>query len=826
VDNNPIGDCEDSLEARLQEALAKCEHLRSDNKRLKKLLKSFSLKPAAAIRLGKPKSRSGSEHLSTLVAPESTKISDQVAERRIELFRSLFRGREDVYAVRWRSKKGKTGYSPACANEWDPLLCRKPCAKCQNARYIPLTDNVVRDHLLGKITIGVYPLCQDETCYFLATDFDKAGWEQDAQAFLQTSRDLGVPAAFERSRSGKGGHVWIFFSGSVPAAMARKLGSAILTRTMGQRHKIGLESYDRLFPNQDTIPKGGFGNLIALPLQREPRKKGNSVFLDDNLTPYANQWQFLESAGRMPEERVRSIVQKAARHGRIIGVRLSLTGDTADEDPWTLPPSKKRPGKPIIDPLPSKVSVIRSNLLYIEKQALPSQAIDRLIRIAAFQNPEFYRAQAMRLSTFGKPRIIACAEEFPHHVALPRGCLDEVRTFFKAHAVTLDIRDKRVAGSALDVSFRGELRPEQQKVTERLRAHENGVLVAPSGFGKTVLASWLIAQRKVNTVVLVHRTSLLEQWREQIALFLGLDIREIGVIGAGRRKPSGGLDVAMIQSLQKKGEVIDLVADYGQVIVDECHHISAFTFERIMREVKAKYILGLTTTPIRKDGHHPIIFMQCGPVRVRIHAKKTAAQRPFEHVVLFRRTEFTMPFERSEPSIQEIYRAIAMDTQRNTQIIDDVSRCVAAGRSPLVLTERIEHLVSLAERLEDVISNVFILRGNMGRRQRKAVADRLSSIRDKDPYVIVATGRYAGEGFDESRLDTLFLTMPISWRGTLKQYVGRLHRAHAGKHEARVYDYVDHNVPMLVRMFAKRLRGYRALGYTTDGQMNLPEDFE
>jgi superfamily II DNA or RNA helicase len=734
----------------------------------------------------------------------------------------LFKGRDDVHAVRWENKKGKAGYAPACANEWHPLLCHKPCAKCPNAQYKSLTNEVLRDHILGKVTVGIYPLFKDDTCCFLAVDFDKAGWIEDSQAYLKTCAEMGVPAALERSRSGKGGHVWVFFAGPVPAALARQLGSAILTRTMENRHQVGLDSYDRFFPNQDTLPKGGFGNLIALPLQRKAREKGNSVFLDENLTPFSSQWEYLESVQRMSETRVEELVRDAARKGKVIGVRMSLADDTEDEDPWTLPPSKKRPERPIGAALPARVPLIRANLLYIDKASLPSPALNRLIRIAAFQNPEFYSAQSMRMSTFGKPRIVSCAEEFPAHIALPRGCLDEVREFFSANGSAVDEVDKRNPGLPLEVAFQGCLRPEQEEVAARLLEHEDGVLCAPTGFGKTALASWLIARRKVNTLVLVHRTSLLEQWRDQLAAFLGLDVKEIGLIGAGKKKPTGGLDLAMLQSLQRKGTVSNVIADYGQVIVDECHHVSAVTFERIMREAKARYVLGLTATPIRKDGHHPIIFMQCGPMHVRVRPKHTEHQQTLEHKVVFRSTGLTVPVTESEPSIHELYNAVVRDEKRNALIVDDIVQSADDGRTSLVLTERIEHLGLLASLLKGKVQNVFTLRGGMEKKQRTAALDDLKSLASGEPCVILATGRFAGEGFDVPRLDTLFLVMPISWRGTLQQYVGRLHRQHAGKRDVRVYDYVDLGVPMLQRMLSRRMRGYRALGYTTGDQLTLP----
>jgi hypothetical protein len=600
---------------------------------------------------------------------------------------------------------------------------------------------VIRNHLTGKCTVGIYPLLTDESCWFLAADFDKKTWEDDARAFLETSKEMGVPAVLERSRSGNGGHVWIFFGEPLPASTARKLGCAILTRTMERRHQIGLDSYDRFFPNQDTMPKGGFGNLIALPLQRERRVKGNSLFLDEALIPYPDQWQFLATIRRMTADEVNSIVQDALRQGEIIDVRASLTDELAEEDPWTLPPSKRRPDRPITDPLPERVRIVRGNLLYIEKAGLPSAMLNRLIRLAAFQNPEFYRAQAMRLSTFGKQRVISCAEEFTHHIGLPRGCLDETFALLKSHKIKTDIIDERFSGHPVEVSFHGTLRPLQDMAVATMQPYDDGIICAPTAFGKTAIAAWLIAERKVNTLVLVHRQQLLDQWRERLALFLNIPISEIGQIGGGKSAPTGTIDIGMIQSLNRKGEVKDAVADYGHVIIDECHHLSAFTFEQVMRQVKAKYVVGLTATPIRKDGHHPIIMMQCGPIRYRLSERKMAETTPLRHSVVTRDTNFYLPDKPNDLGIQEIYRAIAFDEERNELIVNDLLRELEAGRSPLLLTERADHLKLLAGRLNGTVQHVIELKGGLGKKQRQLIMERLQAIPDQEPRVILATAQ-------------------------------------------------------------------------------------
>ena len=745
---------------------------------------------------------------------------------KIALFRSLFRGRDDVYPRRFESRRtGRSGYVPACANEWVPGICEKPrikCAECPQRRFLPMTDEVIGWHLSGQDTegrsfvAGVYTLSRDDTCWLLAVDFDKADWREDATAFSDTCRHLDLPVVLERSRSGHGGHVWLFFEDAIPAALARRLGSHLLTETMEARPGMGLDSYDRLFPSQDTLPHGGFGNLIALPLQRGPREQGNSVFLDERLDPWADQWAFLASVRRIGRAHIERIVEDAERRGRILGVRLPPQED-GDDEPWTAPPSRRRKAPPIVGELPQAVELVLGDQIYIAKAGLHPSLRNRLLRLAAFQNPEFYKAQALRLSTYDKPRVVACAEDHSHHIGLPRGCLDDVRRALSDLRIGVAIRDERNAGRPLSVSFQGELRPEQRTAAEAMLAHETGVLAATTAFGKTVVAAWLIAQRGVNSLVLVHRRQLLDQWIERLAAFLDIPATSIGRIGGGRSRPTGLLDVAIIQSLVRKGVVDDRVGEYGHLIVDECHHVSAQSFERVARQAKARFVVGLSATVGRKDGHHPIVFMQCGPVRHRVNARTQAARRPFEHLVLVQPTAF-QPTRAAESDrrveFQTLYKELVDDELRNRRICQDILESVRDGRSPLVLTERNEHIDRFESGLAGSVRHLVVLRAGRGKKQRQAIADRLGTIPPEEGRVVVATGKYVGEGFDDPRLDTLFLTLPVSWRGTIAQYAGRLHRLSGGKRDVRIYDYADLNVPMLARMFDRRCRGYEAIGYT------------
>lgn len=736
---------------------------------------------------------------------EASQLSTQ---DKITLFRRLFRGRTDVYPVRWESgTTGRSGYAPACANEWHPGVCDKPrvkCSECGNRLLVPLTDDVLYRHLAGDHTVGVYPLLEDNTCWFLAVDFDDAEWREDARAFLQSCAELGVSAALEISRSGQGAHAWIFFATQVLAREARRLGTALISHTCSRTRQLKLSSYDRLFPNQDTLPRGGFGNLIALPLQKRPREAGCSVFVDDELRPHADQWGFLTSITPMASQDIEPVVLRATGGRHPLDVVLVDEEDAAA--PWKRPaPATSK----LAGTMPKSLSVTLANQVYFEKAALPQALTNRLIRLAAFQNPEYYRAQAMRMPVWDKPRVIGCAENHPRHIALPRGCLDDAAELLAVNGIRCDLNDERYAGRSIAATLSGTLRPDQRKAVAAMLRYDTGVLCAPTAFGKTVTAAALIARRSVNTLVLVHRTELLQQWQERLTMFLGADKTRIGAIGGGKHKPTGVIDIAVMQSLSRRGEVDALVEDYGQVIVDECHHIGAVSFDAILRRARAKYVLGLTATPIRRDGQQPIIFMQCGPIR------HTAA-RPAEVVhdlQVVPRSRFTRIELPEGVGIQDVFRSLAADADRTHAIAAEVMAAVSAGRKVLVLTERTEHLEAIRLSLAAVNPVPFVLHGRLSRKQRAALLAELDALPADAPRILLATGRLVGEGFDHPPLDTLVLAMPISWKGTLQQYAGRLHREHAGKTDVRIIDFVDTGHPALQRMWDKRQRGYRAMGY-------------
>ena len=802
---------------RVKAELARLECRRSELQDVLKRLEALPRQPA--LRFQVASALSSGEALNQQ-SPENAKIA---------LFRSLFRGRMDVFPRRFESATtGRSGYQPCCRNEWKRGVCEKPrvkCAECARREFVPVSDDVIRCHLTGQapetwrrenFVAGVYPLLEDETCWFVAADFDKSSWQADVAAFRDTCMEMGVPVAIERSRSGNGAHAWVFFAEPVPAALARRMATFVLTRTMMNRPELGMDSYDRLFPNQDVMPKGGFGNLIALPLQKAPRAAGNSVFVDDAFVPHADQWAYLSEVPRMSRAAVDSIAERVATPGQALG--LEKVEPIADEkEPWLRLPSGRAVEPVYAGPKPEQVTVVLGNQIYLAIDGLPPPLRNELIRLAAFPNPEFFQAQALRLPIFNVPRVICCHEALPQHIGLPRGVLQAVLDVFSRWGIDAEVRDERFPGVRIKVKFKGELRPGQRVALRALHAHDTGVLAASTAFGKTVLAAKMIAERKVNTLILVHSRQLLDQWLERLAAFLEIAPKSVGQIRGGKDKPTGVIDVATIQSLVRKGVVDDRVAAYGQVIVDECHHISAQSFESVARQCKARYVLGLSATVKRKDGHHPIIFMQCGPVRFEITDQQAADARPFAHFVIPHFTEFRMPFGEGEKppaySVHQVFQTVLQDAGRNARIVADVRQSLREGRNPLVLTERLEHLEALAHLLAEQGEQVFVLRGGMGLKEKRRLMAEYNADQTGTSRVLLSTGRFLGEGFDDARLDTLFLAFPVSWRGTLTQYAGRLHRLCEGKKQVVIHDYADTKDPLLAAMYRRRCTGYRAIGY-------------
>lgn len=774
----------DALVEKLKAAREEAAQLRDENERLRRLLGLDQL-------ANEPPSHKGRGEGTLFPAGDPLPSVDRHSplSEKIKLMSKLFRGREDVFALRWENARtGKAGYSPATVDPW-----RKQTRKS----YIPLSDEVIEAHLLGTQSIGIYPLLEDHTCRFLASDFDGDRWILDALPFLQACQALGIPASIERSRSGQGGHIWIFFSEAVKAASARRLGTFLIREAMVLRGEMDLSSYDRLFPSQDFLPKKGFGNLISLPLQGSCREMGNAEFLDPiSLQSWADQWEFLSNVGRMSAEGLEEIL--AALPDIPVGSKA------AD---WRSTSGKEDP------PAPSPIHCSLGAMISVPKSGIPPWLMAQLKHLASLHNPKFYEQERLRLSTFRTPRFIRCYEEDLDHLYLPRGTLEDLRQLARKASTRLKVVNRRTVPERRHFSFLGNLTSKQRDAVKSVLAHDQGVLVASPGTGKTVMGCAVIADRGLPTIVLVHRKPLLDQWRAQLIGLLGLTEEEVGLIGGGKFKQTGIVDVAMIQSL-KNVELEQFFMSYGHVVIDECHHIPAVSFEAVLKRAPLRYFLGLTATPYRRDRLEELIRMQCGPVR---HDMGSSSDDKFSLDLHLRPTGFS--FEaRDERSIQEIFEALVPNAQRNRLIVRDVVEELESNRRCLVLTQRRDHVEILAELLKGEGKDPIKLDGSLNKKSREEVFDRLGSVLPDAQLLLVATGQYIGEGFDCPPLETLFLAFPVSFKGRVVQYVGRVMRSWEGKRRVAVYDYADLNVPVLRAMHLRRLKTYKSLGFSESAE--------
>lgn len=747
-------------------------------------------------------------------------------EERIALFLRLFRCREDVFPKMWENHKtGAKGYSPACKAEWVRDICAKPrirCSECGNRDFIPFDESVIRKHLQGIITVGTYTIRNDDTCIFLVADFDKEHWSADILQYKAAARDMGVEVYIERSRSGMGGHAWVFFQEPLPAKTARQLGRLILTRAMTRRHRIGFDSYDRFFPSQDTLPAGGFGNLIALPLQRSSCRSGNTVFVDDNLVPYPDQWEFLSRVRLLSSADVTEVLRDNAPSAPAQPQETGqLSSDLVEAEASIETEQDNIKG---IHQQP--ISFVYSHHLAIKIDGMPSSLITAFKRSATFANPKFFELQRMRFSTWNTPSYICCAElsDDGGSMILPRGSLSQCMELAQLAGATVEFADLRQDPQRISVDFTGTLLPPQETALNDVLSSESGVLVAPPGSGKTVIACAVIARRKVPTLVLVHRKQLADQWKEQLLEFTDLQKKQIGVFDTRGTRQKGLVDIGMLQTLARDSNPHQLLDGYGQIIIDECHHVPAVSFESVLKRVRARHFIGLTATPYRKDGLERIITLQCGPV---LHVmEETSAQSLIARQVIVRETGFRMTNAASvQPAIHEIWQTLVTDRDRLRLVASDILTALKEERFPLVLSDRKDHLelllAEVAAMQTDEQGTGFLITSDTGKRMRKQMMEEIKKMRKQGqlPYLL-STGSLIGEGFDLPELCTLVLAMPLSFKGRLVQYAGRLHRESAGKNDVRIYDYVDVNLGLGVTMFRKRMATYRKMGYAIE----LPPD--
>ena len=712
-------------------------------------------------------------------------------EAKVTLFRSLFVGRNDVHALRWENpRSGKAGWSPAVRGGW--ANARRP-----DREYLPLTEEALDSHLSGVAHVGLYPLLKGDACRLLVCDFDGAGWALDALAYLDAARASGIPVGLERSRSGDGAHVWAFFSGPVPASVARRVGAHLLREAMTTRAEIDLASYDRLFPAQDFMPKGSFGNLIALPLQGECRKRETTVFLDpSSLEPFEDQWAFLSSLGRLSPNAVSEIASA-----------IPLIGAGPDDA------SYRRPSTADALKPPEKIMANVGAMIIIERIGTPPALLSSIKHASSLHNPAYYEKERLRFSTLNTPRFVRSYGETLDRLLVPRGLRPQLETIVADAGSHQVLSEGYPDPPDVDFKFPAALTTDQTAAYDALARHDLGVLVAPPGTGKTVIACAVIAHHRVPTLVIVDRQPLVDQWRDRLTEHMELDTKQIGQIGGGRRKAKGLVDIATAQSLARREDLSELGCRYGFVIVDECHHVPAVTFERCVRQLPVQRWLGLTATPYRRDGLQGLIAMYCGPIRHRLGARAdTTSTARLELVV--HRTGHSIP-DPEGVGIQEVFRSIVEDHDRTVQVCEDIFAAVGEGRNCLVLTQWTELVESIASALRARGLDPFVLYGGMAKKQRAAVVEQLNSGSPGRGLLLVATGSLLGEGFDCPPLDTLFLAFPLAFKGRLVQYVGRVLRPQQEKTSIEVHDYVDFDVPVLARMHGKRLAAYASLGFDT-----------
>ena len=766
-------------------------------------------------------------------------VTDKIAS---DFFMMFCRGRKDVYDLRYTNPKtGKNGYYTQCFNRWDRAchIQKKDgvrCKDCELRAYKPVTLPLIKAHMNGtdpngNDVVAIYPMLENNLCQLLVFDFDNHakgaeqedyaniddGWKEEINALRHICKNLDVDAAVERSRSGRGAHLWIFFKEMVPARLARRFGFALLEKGAESVNLKSFKYYDRMIPTQDALPEGGLGNVIALPLQGMALKSGNSAFIDENWNAYEDQLNVLAGTRRLTRQGIEDYLSLWYSTG-------STSEDNGTDAPWDKN-SEIEAGS-----VKGVVRIVLADRIYIDSTGMSNKTKRQLRRMATFSNKQYFQNQAMDMPNYDESRFIYLGSDEGKYIVLPRGLREEILKKFDNAGISYKIEDKRTKGQELNISFRGELRESQIPAVETMLENETGILHAATAFGKTVVCCDMIARRGISTLILVDRADLMNQWIKRLEEFLDIDeelpeyqtktgrTRKrkslIGNLQGAHDTLTGIVDVAMIRSLKKKDGFHPKLKEYAQVYFDECHHAASDSAIEVLQEINAKYVYGVTATPKRGDGKEKINEFLLGPIRYRFTAKDRAEEQNINHLVYPRFTRTVKPHHLSKtPYGNDAYELIRNNDVRDEQIIRDVADCVQAGRTPVVLTKYVDHAKKLSERLKTYADRLILLTGANGTKARRAQVEELNKVDDSDSLILVGTGSLLGEGFDFPRLDTLFMATPVSGENVVEQYVGRLNRDYDGKENVIVYDYVDSHIPKFDKMYSARLKAYKKIGY-------------